>query len=79
MANVGLRYVIFYPFGATRGETYFEFTYTINNMPVRKVQCMKDLDVSAARDLLWNFLINTLVSKSNRNDGDDKMLVTELQ
>ena len=69
MANVGLRYVLFYPFGATRGETYFEFTYTVNNMPVRKVQCMKDLGVPAARDLLWNSLINTLVYKCNRNVG----------
>ena len=27
---------------------------------------MKDLDITAARDLLWNSLINTLVSKCNR-------------
>ena len=30
---------------------------------------MKDLDVSAARDLLWNTLINTLVSKCNTMMG----------
>ena len=30
---------------------------------------MKDLDVSAARDLLWNFFINTLVLKCNRIMG----------
>ena len=43
-----------------------DFTYTINNRPVRRVQSMKDLDVSVTSDLSWNSHINTLVSECNR-------------
>ena len=33
----------------------------INNIPIRRVQCIKD-----ACGVLWNSLLNTLVSNCNR-------------
>ena len=56
-------------------KNIFAFTYTINNMPARRVQCETVLCVSAARDLFWNSFINTLVSKCNRILGMIKRYV----
>ena len=53
----------------TRKKAPIDFTYTINNRPVRRVQSMKDLGVSVTSDLSWNCHINTLVSKCNRMMG----------
>ena len=56
-------------FSATKEKVPIDFTYTINNRPVHRVQSMKDLDVSITSDLSWNSHINTLVSKCNRMMG----------
>ena len=53
----------------TRKKVPINFTYTINNKPVRRVQSMKDLGVAVTSDLSWNSYINTLVSKCNRMMG----------
>ena len=53
----------------TRKKVPIDFTYTINNRQVRRVQSMKYLGVSVTSDLSWNSHINTLVSKCNRTMG----------
>ena len=55
-------------------KNIFDFTYTINKIPVCRVQCMNDLFVSAARDMLWNSLLNTLVSKCSIMMGRIKII-----
>ena len=56
-------------------KNILELTHTITNIPVHMVQFIKDLGASAARDLLWNSLINILVSKCNRMMGIIKCFV----
>ena len=51
------------------GRNIFVFACTIINIPVYMVQCMNDLGICAARDLLRNALICTLVFKCNRMMG----------
>ena len=53
----------------TRKKVPIDFTYTINNRPVLRVQSMKDLGVSVTSDLSWDSHINALVSKCNRMMG----------
>ena len=53
----------------TRKKVPIDFTYTINNRPVRRVKSMKDLGVSVTSDLSRNSHINTLVFSCNRMMG----------
>ena len=41
----------------TRKKVPNDFTYTINNRPVHRVQSMKDLGVSVTSDLSWHYHI----------------------